>query len=169
MAARTRATSGRFVGLQIDGFDEFKETVKYGPANIRKAVKKVDRTWGAKAADIVRSRALSEGSTAAHVADSIRSKALQSGIQIRAGGDGYPEFWGAEFGGGNFAPPKAKSNRNGRPGYTNQFREWRGKGADAGYFVYPAVRERIVPAMAARYLDDVFDAIAATPEVSGGE
>ena len=168
MAPRTRATSGRFVGLQIDGFDEFRETVKYGPANIRKAVKKVDRRWGARAADIVRSRATSEGSTAAHVADSIRSKALQSGIQIRAGGDGYPEFWGAEFGGGNFAPPNAKSNRHGRPGYTNQFKPWRGKGADAGYFVYPAVRSDIVPAMAEQYLDDIAAALMDAPEVSNG-
>lgn len=165
---RTRASAGRYVGLQIDGFDEFRKTMRHAPATFRKAIRKVDRAWASKAQQIAAQRATSTGGVAARQAPTIRGSALQTGIRLKAGGADHPEFWGAEFGGGNFAPPTPKSNRHGRPGYTNQFRAWRGNGADAGYFIYPSIRERIVPQLADSYLDELAAALTEA-EATGGQ
>lgn len=68
------------------------------------------------------------GSTFAHVAHAI--KAVNQAPIVRLFGDEEPAVFGAEFGGG--ARPT-----------TRQFAPWRGKGEDAGYMLFPTIRERL--------------------------
>lgn len=163
---RNSRGGAQFVGVYIEGLSTFREAMKYAPDTIRRAVKQVDKRWSVRVAGLVRQAAEAVGGVAARQVDSIRGSALATGIQLRAGGPGYPEFYGAEFGGGKFRPPRAKSNR-GRPGYTNQFRNFRPK-PEVGYFVFPTLRTQVLPKIADEYLSDMAAALAAA-EASGGE
>lgn len=169
MAAATirRGRGAQFVGVYIEGLSTFREAMKYAPDTIRRAVKQVDKRWSVRVAGLVRQAAEALGGVAARQSSSIRGSALATGIQLRAGGPGYPEFFGAEFGGGRFRPPQAKSNRRGRPGYTNQFRNFRPK-PEVGYFVFPTLRTHVLPSIAEEYLSDMAAALAAA-EASRGE
>lgn len=163
---RNSRGGAQFVGVYIEGLSTFREAMKYAPDTIRRAVKQVDKRWSVRVAGLVRQAAEAVGGVAARQVNSIRGSALATGIQLRAGGPGYPEFYGAEFGGGKFRPPQAKSNR-GRPGYTNQFRNFRPK-PEVGYFVFPTLRTHVLPKIADEYLSDMAAALAAA-EASGGE
>jgi hypothetical protein len=72
-----------------------------------------------------KSEAYSLGGVAAKVAPSIRASARNVAAGVSFGGTAYPFAAGAEFGSYKYA----------------QFKPWRGNGSDAGYFVYPAIRQ----------------------------
>lgn len=62
----------------------------------------------------------------------------QKAARVRLGGARAPFAQGAEFGAGHNKPrPTARGTVRG----WNQFRSWRGNGADAGYWLYPAIRD----------------------------
>lgn len=163
-----RGRGAAFVGVYIEGLTEFRQTMRHGPAIFRKAIRQVDRRWAKRIEEVVSAAALAEGGVAARQAETIRGSAIASGLQLRAGGDGHPEFFGAEFGGGKFRPPIPKSKRHGRPGYTNQFKEFRPK-PEVGYFVFPTLRSQVLPAIAEDYLGEMAEALAKAEEVQGGE
>lgn len=100
-----------------------------------------------RVADDARVRAQSVGGVAALVAPTLRvgrdrvpAVKMGSSQTLPDSGDGWERerdstnqtigdvMWGAEFGGGRRAT-------------TRQFAPWRGSGRDAGYFLYPAIRQ----------------------------
>lgn len=89
-----------------------------------KATKDADARVAADVARRSRERAAGLGGVHAHVASGIESIGPQ--IQLNAGAQ--PAILGAEFGGG------------GRP-RTRQFPPYRGSGSNAGYMVYPTLRD----------------------------
>ena len=118
-----------------------------------------------RVADDARARAQGLGGLAALVAPTIRAGRDRSPLVKMGNSSPLPEegagweherggpnqtigdaMWGAEFGGGR------------RP-TTRQFSPWRGSGQDAGYFLYPAIRQD-EPWIEERYGDALDDAMA---------
>lgn len=69
-------------------------------------------------------RAAGLGGVAAKSAQALASTARATDVSIRIKGETYPYALGAEFGGSQ-----------------PQFKPWRGNGPDAGYFLYPTIRD----------------------------
>lgn len=91
-----------------------------------KALADEDKAQAGRIAGLARSRGASLGSVHRKAAPGI--KAINQNPIIRLFIDEHPYIQGAEFGGGR------------RP-TTRQFPPWRGKGDQAGYMLYPTIRE----------------------------
>lgn len=121
--------------VQVQGLRELNLALrsigKEAQAELRGASKDVAETVMSDA----RALGMSEGGVAAKVAPSIRATAGVKSAGLGFGGAAYPFAAGAEFGSKRFA----------------QFKPWRGAGANAGYFVYPAIR-REAPRLEEDYL-----------------
>lgn len=107
-----------------------------GLDDLRKALRSLDKDAGKElaaeakqvaqmVADHARSRALSIGGVAAKTAPSITARGGQRSAGVSFGGARYPFGGGAEFGSMRYP----------------QFEPWTGNGPDAGYFVYPSIRD----------------------------
>jgi hypothetical protein len=106
------------------------------PADLRKVSAATAADVGARA----RLRAQSLGGVHAHTAPGITVQGSKVGLDVNA----QPAIKGAEFGG------------QGRP-RTMQFPPWRGSGADAGYFLFPTIREEATLRNIELLLDDLID------------
>lgn len=122
MARAQRIKTG---AVEVHGLAELNRALKKveggTPNALREANKKVATTVATKA----RGRAAAAGSTLAHVAPSIRAVAGATSAGVSGGGAAFPMFGGAEFGSIRY----------------KQFQPWRGNGPDAGYAVYPTIRD----------------------------
>lgn len=127
--------------IEFDGFAKTRERLK--------ALGDVERTREYKVASaaiadrIVIPAAQANASTRMErrAAQTLVSVRTDTGGAVRLGGK-FPGALGAEFG------ADRNQRRLGRPHGTvapvsgwNQFRPWRGSGADAGYFLWPGIRE----------------------------
>lgn len=123
MAGSQKIRSGT---VQVDGLRELNAALKAIGPDARKELKEASaRVAGFVAAD-ARAAAYTVGGVAAHVAPSIRPVASIAGASgVALGGAAYPMAGGAEFGGIKY----------------KQFKPWRGNSSDAGYFLYPAIRQ----------------------------
>lgn len=112
--------------IHVEGLRELsrslREMDKALPRELREAGKDVAKT----VAGAAQSRAVGLGGVAAKSAPSIKPSAGITSAGVAFGGPAYPFAGGAEF--GSFKYP--------------QFKPWRGAGSDAGYFVYPAIRDK---------------------------
>lgn len=111
--------------IRVEGLRDFQRELrqmhKEWPRELRKAAK--------KAADLVaektRSSFASRDGVAPKVAPSVKALAQQRSASVRIGGEKYPYAMGAEFGSIEY----------------KQFEPWRGAGTDAGYSLFPTIRE----------------------------
>ncbi len=99
-----------------------------------------DNRQAGRIAREARSRGAGLGGVHRHTAPGI--KAVNQRPIIRLFGDEQPAIFGAEFGGG--ARPT-----------TRQFPPWRGKGADAGYMLFPTIRAQTEERFEQDYADVV--------------
>lgn len=113
---------------RVDGLADFLRDLKEIDPKLARALGQVNKAAADLIAGKARSAASSHGSTLAHAAPSIRAAADQKRSKIFLGGPGHPEALGAEFGGQR------------RP-TTQQFEPWRGSDHNAGYALFPAIRE----------------------------
>lgn len=93
-----------------------------------------------KVAEYVIDRATGRASTALEhrAARTMSAARQQRAAIIRLGGAKNPEALGAEFGAGqNIARQTSRGSVRG----WNQFRPWRGSGPDAGYWLFPTIRQ----------------------------
>ena len=124
--ARVRGDS--FIG--VEDLDKIAKALKQIDPSLTKRLRLAGKAAADEVVPKARSKASSLGSTAAHVAPSIKASAGAQFAGIAVGGGAYPMGPGAEFGG------------RGRP-TTQQFQPWRGNGEDAGYFMWPTIRENL--------------------------
>jgi hypothetical protein len=128
----------RYVDITVEGLPAFIRTLRLSPGKIRIAEKLFLR----EAARIVRKwaqeNAIREGSVAAKSAEDIRT----AGPGVITYGQ-RPYNMGAEFGSYQY----------------HQFERWRGKGDDAGYFLWPAIRKFRDTTMAKLWLAETHAAI----------
>jgi hypothetical protein len=122
MASSKRIKTGT---IQVEGLAELSRALKKvegaTPGALRETNKKVADT----VADKARGLASGLGGVAAKVAPSLRAVAGAKSAGVAGGGSSYPMFGGAEFGSYRY----------------RQFQPYRGSGSDAGYFLYPAIRD----------------------------
>ena len=130
------------------------DTVKVaGLSELRKELKRLDEATlidelkdaNYEVAELVRKEAVGRASTKMEqrAADSLKSARQAARAQLSGGGAKVPYFGGAEFGAMRNQTRTGPSGRT-YQGY-NQFQEWRGNGSDAGYFLYPAIRDLSEP------------------------
>lgn len=138
-------TSGENVRLDVEGLNELNRALRaLGGREFQTQLRDASKEVATEVASDAKAKAYSLGGVAAHVAPSIAASAGYTSAGVALGGASHPAAMGAEFGGG--ARPT-----------TRQFKPWRGSGSNAGYFVYPAIRDN-ADMIGDRYLSAV-DAI----------
>lgn len=120
--ARVNATGQ---GVRVVGLNDLDRALRELGPDLQRELKRTNLDVAQIVADDARSAALQLGGVAAHVAPSIRASARNTAAGVSFGGAGYPMAAGAEFGAYRF----------------KQFQPWRGNDENAGYFVYPAIRQ----------------------------
>lgn len=138
MAGRTRIRTG---AVEVEGLAELQRALRRMAPELADEVTKVNRELATDVRGKAAGKAAGLGGVAAHVAPSLGVTAGRTSAGVAGGGAGWPMFGGAEFGAINYP----------------QFAPWRGNGPDAGYFVYPAIRDE-APHITDRYeaaLDDI--------------
>jgi hypothetical protein len=132
------AIPGRFGGINSIPLARFIKDMTVLQARLPELLAREDQAQAGAIAKIARARGAGLGSVHRHAAPAI--KAVNQAPIIRLFGDAHPEVFGAEFGGGR------------RP-TTRQFPPWRGSGEDAGYMLFPTIRERTAATFEERYAD----------------
>ena len=112
-------------GLRVHGLSELNRTMKALGPEVQKELKETNKSVAEFVADDARAAAHTLGGVAAKVAPSIKAKGGTTSAGVSFGGAAYPFAGGAEFGAMKY----------------KQFKPWRGNSSDAGYFVYPAIRQ----------------------------
>lgn len=111
--------------IEVHGLRELNRALKKLGPDFQRELKATNLDVASLVADDARGIAAGLGGVAAHVAPSITAKGYTTAAAVSLGGSAHPAAGGAEFG----------SNRY------KQFKPWRGNGPDAGYFVYPSIRQ----------------------------
>jgi hypothetical protein len=114
--------------VKIEGLRQLNKSLKELGPEFPKEMRKVNKEVAGGVAEHAIRNAHSLGGVAAHVVPSIKASAGVNSAAVALGGLAHPAAGGAEFGGQR------------RP-TTQQFKPWRGAGSNAGYFLYPAIRE----------------------------
>lgn len=130
----------RYVDVTIEGLPSFARTLRLSPAAIRLAEKVFLREAAHRVRNMAQENARRQGGVAAKSAEDIKV----AGPGVVSYGQ-KPYNMGAEFGSYQY----------------HQFQRWRGKGDDAGYFLWPAIREFRNTTMAKLWLAEAHTALAA--------
>lgn len=116
---------GKADAVKVNGLADFRRELKTIDAELPKELRKTNLAAAELVAKDARTKANNQGGVARHVEPSIIAAATQGNAKLAWGGSKFPMAAGAEFGSIRF----------------KQFKPWRGSGSDAGYFMFPAVRE----------------------------
>lgn len=126
MARSQRIRTGGTVGINVEGLPELSRALKSIDPNLQKELRATNRKVAQEVTEAARGRALGLGSVAAKTAPSLRASAGATSAGVGMGGPGFEFAGGAEFGSLRF----------------KQFQPWRGNGPEAGYFLYPTIRDK---------------------------
>jgi len=113
--------------IEVHGLRELDRALKMVESDTPNALRDTNKKVAEKVTSSARGRAAALGGVAAHVAPSLKATAGARSAGVAGGGAWYPMFGGAEFGSIRYP----------------QFQPWRGSGSDAGYFLYPAIRDEV--------------------------
>lgn len=134
-----------------------RELRDIGPAE-RAQLKAVNQTVAALVASRAREKARGLGAQHARYADAIGPGGSYGKASVKIDGETYPGALGVEFGAGHGSPRQRSTGTY--SGYNN-LPAWRGNSGDAGYSVYPTIREN-APDIVATYtamLDSLLDKV----------
>lgn len=134
--ARGRRVNASGDGIRVTGLTELNRALRQVDPVLQKELKAANLEVAQDVTLAAKGKAAGLGSTAAKVAPSISAAARNVAAGVSFGGAAYPFAEGAEFGAVQYA----------------QFQPFRGSGPDAGYFVYPAIRDKAGD-IEASYLD----------------
>lgn len=124
--------------IRVEGLDELRrELRKLDDAGLTNALRQAN--YDVAEHVIARAKAAASTKLQRKAADSMTASRQAARAQINAGGSKAPFFGGAEFGAGQGQRRVGPSGRQ-FLGH-NQFEAWRGNGMDAGYFLYPTIRD----------------------------
>ncbi len=116
------------VSVTVEGLTEFRKQLSRIDSDAPNLIRKANVAVADLVVNRAKAKAESVGGVAAKAAASLRATKTVGAASVRLGGNDAPYAMGAEFGGGS------------RP-RTRQFKPWRGSGEDAGYFLYPTIRD----------------------------
>lgn len=137
---RGRRINASSSGVQVKGLNELNRALRQVGPEAQKELKKANLEVAEMVAADAISKAKALGSVFAKVAPSIRATARNTAAGVGFGGAAYPFAEGAEFGSYRY----------------KQFQPWRGSDSDAGYFIYPAIRDNVekIETAYSRAMDD---------------
>lgn len=113
------------VGVKTHGLRELNRALKRAQNVAPKEINLLNERFAQTVVDKAVSRAASLGAAYAKSAESLKAARTAAKAAIRLGGGKYPFAAGFEFGSIRYP----------------QFPGWRGNGSDAGYFLYPTIRQ----------------------------
>lgn len=135
--ARTRIRTG---AIEVEGLRDLQRALKQVEGDLPGEIRDLNREVAEDVLGKAEGRAHSIGGVAAHVAPSLSVSATKTSAGVAGGGPSSPAFGGAEFGAVNYP----------------QFGPWTGSGSDAGYFLYPAIRDE-APHITEKYTERLND------------
>jgi len=115
--------------VEVEGLAQFRRDLKDIDRNLPKELGQEFRKISELIVTAASQKATLLGGVAAKAADAIKATSRSDSATVRLKASDKPYVLGAEFGGQR------------RP-TTQQFEPWRGSDENAGYFLYPAIRER---------------------------
>lgn len=125
-------------GIKVVGLDELRrELRKLDEPGIIDGLKDVNYQVARDVIGWSQAAAGRFGPMDARAAATLTASKAQRAAQVKGGGARAPWFGGSEFGAGR---NRDRSTSRGVVTGWNQFREWRGNGRDAGYWLYPSIR-----------------------------
>lgn len=128
-------------GVEVQGLKELRSALrKAADLEGMAAIKAAHKAAGDHIVNVGRGNASAQGKQAAKAAQSLKSTNTAGYAAVRIGGARFPFAPGSEFGSGKF----------------KQFKPWRGSGATAGHWLWPAIR-----AETPKLITDYGDAIEA--------
>jgi hypothetical protein len=119
-----------------------------GLTELRKELKKLDLVDDLKDANLdvaqvvvtaAQAKAAGQGPMQRTAAATLKPSRQAARAAVTGGSNSLPFFAGAEFGAGQDVP---RNTARGTVMGWNQFDVWRGSGDGAGYFLYPAIRDK---------------------------
>jgi hypothetical protein len=117
------------VTIQAPGLKEFARELRKAGDGLDKELGKAFQQIAKMVAEGATSKAQSLGGVAAKAAsEALKTSKSSAQVAIKLATSSIPYAMGAEFGGGRRAT-------------TQQFQPWKGNGPEAGYFVYPTIRD----------------------------
>ncbi len=125
-------------GIEIRGLVDFQRALRELNSKLPRELGTINKQVADFVVERAKGRASSLGPLWSRAARSLSSARKQRVALVRLGGSRYPEALGAEFGAIRNIP---RLTARGEVRGWNQFREWRGNGSDAGYFLYPTIRQ----------------------------
>lgn len=128
--------------VEVEGLREFRRELKrLDHPQLTNDLKDVN----VRVAELVRvaavARSRGQGAMASRAADTLRAARQAARAALILGNTRTPFALGAEFGSGRNKLRMLPNEGTARLGW-NQFKPWRGSGQGAGYFLYPAIREK---------------------------
>lgn len=128
-------------GIEVPGLRLFARELKQAGPDLVDELKELNYKVATKVRDAALLRAQGEGPMAARAAGSLRAARQAARAAVFLGNAKTPFALGAEFGSGRNKLRMLPNEGGDRLGW-NQFKPWRGSGQGAGYFLYPAIREK---------------------------
>lgn len=117
------------ITVDVEGMRAFRRDIGAVDKEIVKELGRAYKGIGTMIAEDAATKANALGGVAAKAANAVKATARTTDVAVKLNaGARTPFAFGAEFGGGS------------RPA-TRQFRPWKGSGKDAGYFLYPTIRD----------------------------
>lgn len=125
--------------VKVIGLKEFrKELKKLDDDGFTNELKDVNFDIAELVVRTAQQKAAGKGRLQQTAARSLKPGRQAARAVVTGGGPKTPFFGGAEFGAGQNVP---RNTQRGTVAGWNQFEPWRGNQSDAGYFLYPAIRD----------------------------
>jgi hypothetical protein len=122
--------------VEVRGLRDFRKDLKQlNDKQLESDLKDVNQSVARLVVDRARARATS--SMERRAASTLTASRSGARSAVALGGARFPGALGAEFGAGRDRP---RQTARGTVRGWNQFKEWRGSGRTAGYFLHPAIR-----------------------------
>ena len=124
--------------IGVRGLSEFRrELKKLDDAGLTNELKDANFEVASAVVGWAKTKAGGEGRMAIRSADTLKASRAQARAAVSFGGASVPFAMGSEFGAMRNIP--RRTARGEVPGW-NQFKQWRGNGSDAGYWLFPTIR-----------------------------
>jgi hypothetical protein len=124
--------------IHVEGLSEFRrELRRLDDRTLTSELKDANFAVAQRVVGWAHYRAAGQGRMAVKAAATLRASKSQARAAVSFGGAKAPFAAGSEFGAIRNIP---RRSRRGEVRGWNQFKEWRGNGRDAGYWLFPAIR-----------------------------
>jgi len=153
------------VAVKVDGLKDFSRELKaLGDKDLSAEFTRANVAAADLIVERARVRAAGQGRQAKAAARTLRAVKSKVRAEVVVGGVKAPWVFGSEFGAQQNKPRRRTSGSY--RGF-NQFKPWRGSGANAGYWLYPTIRAS-ADDIVDQYVPDVDELMSKAFPTAGG-